>query len=680
MFDIIKNYHKALFILFLISFFIFHVDILNVAPAPHHSWANFDRYALAKGFQRNQFNFFLPETYAMNPLFKGNLERPINSSITAVDFPIHEYVVGLLMELSSFSGFWIYRLYILIWSFIGLLFLFKLCVLITFSSAKAFVVTLYAALSPVFVYYQSSFLPTIPSLSCLIISLYYYWRFFKQVDAKVFSLLLFFLTLAALPRISFLPAILTIIGFDILINRSTDIKWSRRLFGFSIPIVIVAVYYLYNSYLKNQFGSIFLSSFQGVDNISDFLKCVQQVFINFGLIYFSWWQYLIIFGLIIYYCSNYNFKRFSFKTIDQFSLLIVLLLLQACLVLIVMIKQFVYHDYYFLDTFFIPMLLLIAIVLKSIPEIVGKYSMTSILIIAIIPAFWFAKINANSKFEFNPEDKHHIALKAFEGSEKFLNSFGISNSAKILVIDAYAPNMALGLMNRKGFSLMTTTHESIAEAVKWDYDYVAVANELFITELYNYYPEFLNEFEKIADNRRISIYKRDVNKRVKILSEFIGASEIKNKLNISFNYDHLKNQDNVSNEFGTWNNFIIDTISDNPRLVISMNKNLEYGLTFKTKSCAILKEKNCILQIQTEMKLKEIGDAEIVVSLDERGQMKNYQAKKLKDLVHLSEEWTKIELIFNIPRVIEEDYTLNIYLWNKKSIEGFIRKFDAYLY
>src|SRR5438067_11466151 len=78
------------FVAGVLSFYFFHKRI-TLFPSFHHSWSQSDRYALAIGFLRNGLDFFHPQTF--------NLIT--TNGITQVDFPIHDYLVALMMKLTG---------------------------------------------------------------------------------------------------------------------------------------------------------------------------------------------------------------------------------------------------------------------------------------------------------------------------------------------------------------------------------------------------------------------------------------------------------------------------------------------------------------------------------------------------------------------------------------------------
>ena len=123
----VKSKLTAFFVI-LVMGFLLHRNYITEFPMHTHAWTQSDRLALAYGFVNNGLNFFEPETFSLLKN-ESNIEDwkfPTNQSITAVDFPIHDFVPAIVMKLSGNKAPWIFRLYILLYSFIGLYVLFKL--------------------------------------------------------------------------------------------------------------------------------------------------------------------------------------------------------------------------------------------------------------------------------------------------------------------------------------------------------------------------------------------------------------------------------------------------------------------------------------------------------------------------------------------------------------------------
>jgi hypothetical protein len=214
-----KHNYIALAVIFVLGI-TFHFKYINEFPSHIHAWTQADRYALSLGFVNNKLNFFKPQTYVItNGGDTAQVQSALNESITAVDFPIHDYIPALIMKFSGVKSPWIFRAYILLYSFIGLFFLFRLSYLITADLFKSIFILLFAATSPVFIYYQGGFLPTIPSLANAIIGIYFFFVHLQKNEQKAFNLSILFFTLATLSRSTFVIPLLAVLGIITPIKR-----------------------------------------------------------------------------------------------------------------------------------------------------------------------------------------------------------------------------------------------------------------------------------------------------------------------------------------------------------------------------------------------------------------------------------------------------------------------------
>src|SRR5690606_33056976 len=91
-------------------------------------------------------------------------------------------------------------------------------------------------------------------------------------------------------------------------------------------------------------------------------------------------------------------------------------------------------------------------------------------------------------------------INNFQDADLFIDSLGFTSKDKVLVLDAYAPNIPLILMDRKGFVVMNTNKENIDLALNWDFDLIVFQNEFFISELYNGYHDITSKIEVVSTN------------------------------------------------------------------------------------------------------------------------------------------------------------------------------------
>jgi hypothetical protein len=189
---------------------------INVFPTYSHAWAMTDHLAIAQGFINNGFDLFSPQNYVLNKQFPHSWSVAYSSGVTSVDFPIHNLLVAMFMKLFNTQEPWLFRGYFLGYYLIGLGFLYQLFLTLSSSRIKAFVICFLAASAPLMVYFQSAFLPTVPSLTNTIIGVFFYYRYLNTNNSKSFGISVLFLTLAGLSRTTFLIPLIAVFSVEVL--------------------------------------------------------------------------------------------------------------------------------------------------------------------------------------------------------------------------------------------------------------------------------------------------------------------------------------------------------------------------------------------------------------------------------------------------------------------------------
>ena len=677
--SILKKNYLIILVLIALSF-LFHRNHINEFPSGIHAWAQTDRYALAIGFTRNGLNFFKPESFNLNPQFPPTSKPTTNQGITAVDFPIHDYIPALIMIISDTLQPWCFRLYILIYSLIGLYFLYLVGKDISGNRLMSMFIVLFAVTSPVFIYYQVGFLPTIPSVANISIAYYFYFKHIESNSVKNFVISIFFFTLAALSRT---PFVIYLVAVCVQETQSLIVQKNKFCLKKFMPIflsfLILIGYFLYNSYLRTKYGSIFLNYPLPPENFQSFTELLKITLENWKLQYFTKYHYialLLIAGINLYLVI---FKNRALNKIQKILLLhIIVLLFFYSVNTFLMLRQFPAHDYYFLDTFYFITLLLIIYMFSNV-KLDNKYNMTGFTVILVIISIGMIqksaeaqKVRRNTGYLSGTE----ITKQNFLDSEEFLNYLGISYSSKILVIDAHAPNLPFILMNRKGYAILTTSKENIAEALKWDYDYIIIQDIFLLSDVVIEYPDIIQRIEKIAGNGKISVYKLSKEIKNKTLLEFLKLDQQKPFFRAINNFDNQdiinwENTNLVTNIYaysGSFSGFV-----DNTHI---------YGVTFSLSN-------NTKLLTQTRMILfkgifyapTRLQNCELVVQIDTNGSKAYYRTKNLKSLIKEQKKWININLLFPIPmfdNVLNNE--LKIYVWNPGKTELYYDNFEIFIY
>ena len=662
-----QNFSAIIIIIFL--GILFHYKNINEFPSHIHAWSQSDRYALALGFVNNNLNFFKPETFVLYP---DSRKSPSHESITAVDFPIHDFIPAVFMKISGDNSPWIFRLYILLYSFLGLYFLFKLSHLLTGSFNKSIFITVFAATSPVFVYYQNGFLPTIPSLANTIIGIYFYTKYILNKNNNHFNICIAFITLAALSRTTFIIFLLAIYGLEIIriIRGQTQIK--QKIIPVLISLASIIVIYFYNKYLREKYGSIFLNFLLPVTSIHDAIEIIKIVKHNWLTQYFSTIHYVVLFVLVITSIIIIIAKKIKIKKEILTLLFLMFIFFCGCVCFaLLMLHQFPEHDYYFLDTFYLPVILLLVIVVSIIPSINTKRSNLIFLLIILlisVPMIINAAYSQKDRRITGEWDRTMATINNFKNSKVYLDSIHIPTDSKMLVIDAYAPNIPFILMGRKGYFVLSTTKENISKALLWNYDYIVFQNEFFLSDIYSQYPEIISKIKKIDDNGKISICKSDDSSVNKTLYEFIGINDKSPVFQSTMTYD--------TSATDSWQNTnSTTTISFSGNKSGMLTKNEEYGITYKTKELPSITNKSRILLFSSNFFYETLNDCKIVVSISENGQNTYYKTYNLNDIIQHQKKWEKVDLLFQLPQVKSNDYEFSLFIWNTGKNDLFIDDF-----
>lgn len=669
-----KSYSVLLLIIFLGFFYQF--KYINEFPSHIHAWAQSDRYALSLGFLDNGLNFFKPQTFVYNHQFPNDWKVPSDETITAVDFPIQEYVSALLMKITGNTEPVIFRIYILLYSFIGLFFLFKLSYTVTKDYLKSIFVVIFAATSPVYVYYQAGLLPTIPSLSNSIIGIYFYYLYLKENKNKSFNISILILTLAALSRTTFAIPLVSVLAIEFIRLMKRETNFLNKLIPVGISILSLLSYFLYNGFLREKYGSLFLNHIMPPDNFGHAKEIIMYVFDTWFFQYFTELHYFILAVILVVFAFFMIIRKSNISKTNAYFGLLALTYLFGCLIFsYLMMGQFSDHDYYFLDTFFLAIIMALIFIFSLIPSAEKRnFKIITISILCFVSYLLILQpIKSQEKRrETGFWDMTATTVNNYKNSSVFLDSLGISKSSKILVIDAVAPNIPFILMQRKGYAVMNTNKKNIEQALKWNFDYIVFQNEYFIPDIYTTYPEILSKLIKVADNGKISVCKHSNNKKQSLL-DFIGLT-CKKSL-----FTKIETFENTNDS--SWQN-----INKSYKYAKSGNSSghltpdIIYGLTYQTKNLPALKSSSRALFFSSYFLKDTAVGCEIVVSINEDGKNIYYKSYDLNEMIKQKNVWIQVSQLFQLPIVQDENYELTIFIWNKGRSELFYDNFEFTIY
>lgn len=522
--------HHKYFVFFLpivllvaISFYLYP-EWMNLPPSYVHQWAQADWYAMAMCYAKEDITFGLPRTYALNTSFV----QPSHwgQGITRADFPIHAYISGIIMYYSNTFEPFIFRSYTLIFSLIGMLFLFRLI----YESSKSILWALCSMLivftSPVYAFYQVGFQPVVPCFACFVIAVYFFYNYFKHKKDTILYAAIFFITLSALSRPSFavywIAFVLFYSGYSYK-HKSFKLYHSLAfLFSFSVQMGS----YLYNVHLKNEYGAMFIDFALPAFSIEEYIALMSEAWGTWKYDYFSQPQYVIIIILMVVAVSSIAFNGKLTKDVKLVSLLLLICFLGALSFSFLMAIQFPNHDYYLIDAV-LPVLVLVFLVFSEVISVEQKQYANPFAFGIFITCFIFnvadCKTVLDTRSSPTQTNEFELARKQYVGSGEFINMLKVPRNAKILVLNSYTSNIPLLEFDRKGYTIINNEPDSVNKALNFAYEYVVIRTN-DVAHMLSISPSMITRFEKVGSNDKISVYKKRAKQDGNIFS-FYGVSQ-----------------------------------------------------------------------------------------------------------------------------------------------------------
>ncbi len=494
---------------FLLAFF--HWNHFGKDPLTFHAWAQFDQLAIVQSFQEDGHPIWETNSLVYNKQYPS-WTTLFNSTRTSSDLAIHSFLVAKFSNWFACSPVSAFHAYILFWTLIAWIAVFQIGYRWSKNYSLSLVGLFILSASPVFVFYQTSTLINIPSWSWMVLGVVFYQRFLSENQTRYFYFSLFWLTLAALSRTTFLIPLVSVLLVSVFFIRKKPKLLSFRLVSTNLlALIFVFAYLIWSGKIRTEFGSLFLGNLMPAKDLADFVFVLQFIWNHWFLDYFAWpvWSILIIALLFLIGKTTRHIKHlFS----NPWYVWISLFVAGNILFFLVMSKQYINHDYYFIDSGLLPIWLLgfsgIVLIYKRIKNnlyqkiFVGGLLSMGILSIPLV----FNELKSRHTVDESAEFVQ--CFRNFETSKKWLDQQKIPKNAKMLVFDAMIPNMAFYQMHRKGYTLLNEDEKSIQTLFSWPWDYALIQPEIYAKKIQTNYPNLIFELEKVSSNGYLILCKK----------------------------------------------------------------------------------------------------------------------------------------------------------------------------
>jgi len=459
---------------------------------------------------------------------------------------------------------------------------------------------------------------------------------------------LFAFTLAALIRKPFVMIMVAAAAHLFLQAIHRKIVWWHLL----LPVAFLPLwlgYELWNRSLEADYGTLFLGRFLPAQNFGEFRDVVVQMSAHWLPEYFSVGQWLVILLLLAFVVVGLVKLRarpapiFS-RHIVQF----VILFVGTLAYFLLMARQFYYHDYYFIDCFYFPWLLLVIAGLTAFPKGETKIGGRILGGIALSLTLVFAsgsKAVQNERYIEHDWDQVHQTWLDFAGIDTWLDNQGVGADMSIVVLDAYSTNVPLICARRKGYTTLSTSKADLKAALDFPAKYLLIRRASVLPDVYNHWNQIVHHLEFVNGTDDVYLYRFSENAMT--AAEGIDFTHLFPPGENSGTLDEVANIRFESNvEFGPTFDYIVGP--ETPR---RWYLSVEVAFMTRPKNLA------CVLSVT-----------------DSTGKLKHYQDYPLHAQIDSLNEPQEYAFAFALNEDLQPSDQIRTYLHNRSSDEFVIMK------
>lgn len=435
----------------LIYFFLDYHNILFYRPQSIHFMRQTDSLSFVVTYFNQGMDFLEPRVLNL-----GSIDGKAMG-----EFPILYYLTAVLYKIFGEHEFFL-RLINLAIMTTGLLYLYKLLIKLLSDVVYALAFTFLFFSSTILIYYTNNYLPDAGALGLTLIGWYYFYEFFEnRKKTRAFVLSIFFFTLASLIKITYglnlSAALLSLVVFGIINNREFPFRKTYPclllfLFGF----IIITGWYCY-VIRYNEINNVesFLLRHLPIWSLNEFQTAIVWDYIsNFWYTKYYYESTIHVFALII--ITGLFFIKKSNTVILTFALTTTI---GSLVYFALFFQQFKNHDYYFIAL--VPAIAFLVIgsfisIRNRCPKIIGNIFFKLALIALVVLSLNYARKKVIGRYE-TKDDKFANIGRQLDNAQEYINSIGMDDDAKIIVICDFTPNGSLYFLNRRGWTLPDTS-------------------------------------------------------------------------------------------------------------------------------------------------------------------------------------------------------------------------------
>lgn len=444
-------------------------DILFKRPQSVHKWRQADGASIALNYYQEGMNPFSPQVHNLTS------EQGTSGKCYPSEMPWLYYLVACLYKFFGYHE-WLFRSLNTLLFFIGLFYLFKTLRLLVQDVFWSIAVPLVLFTSPLVVFYANNFTVNASALGLTLVAWHYLLHYFLQAEKKTFFLALLFFFLAASLKVT---ALFSLVGCGLVYLLGLFRTERPRMFGkgsgfvFLVPalFIILGAYLLFvNHYNKTHDCTYFSTSIFPVWSLHP--DEVDYVLHNMRYI---WLQDYFHLSVLVLLAAAFAYTLLARR--HGSAPISVCILVTAGLSLIYFIlqfRQFGDHDYYMLDLYILPALVLLHalyMVRMQFPRLLGALPLKISFAVFLLLNIYYAAGRSAARYSTPIND--YEANKDLYMVTPYLRQLGMTPADTVIAIPDFS-HVSLYLMNQKGWTEYVDMRLNKGEPVPYNADSASV--------------------------------------------------------------------------------------------------------------------------------------------------------------------------------------------------------------
>ena len=454
-----------------------NLSVIDSFPSGRHTWTQSDHFAIAQRFSDGETSFWYPKSWDLKPDYSPLADPDFREGITKADFPIFLWLSGKMMQLTNSSSPFIPRL---IWTALAALACLGVYMVFRSSGQKlfeAFVFSCILVLSPMWIYYSSSLIPSVVGFCFFACGFWMLIESRERTNLKLWLSGAILFTLAMLSRPPLVLFVAPILAWEIWRAFRNGEQFRMKVIVLCLLALATLGYEIHMKNVAAEMGSIFLLSPEYPESINQGWKWLKLGFENNLLIWFNPAQLLALVVIVVMFSVG---KKTNAQKIPRGVALSITLL--SVLYMLVMSKQFRYHDYYAIDVI-LPLLLLWLYILSTrVSRPTPRWvSISFLIVIGVSMVLNTSFLHFERSFDSRNMTDHANWWYSELRSESVLAQFDFQD--RVAIIDAYSNNRPLAIIHRKGYTVINTSEEKLEGLFESEWEKAVVPIASWTNEL-----------------------------------------------------------------------------------------------------------------------------------------------------------------------------------------------------